>query len=312
MKKTFEYYKPTGTTKRDLEYIIDIVDDYAAQGLTLTLRQLYYQLVSKDLIANNEKSYKRIGSIVSRARLGGILDWDAVEDRVRVPKMPPEFSSLEQLVNAAFASYRLPRLAGQDTYVELWVEKDALAGVLAPIARDYHIALMVNRGYSSTSAMKEAGDRLRSKCREIGTDDAHILYLGDFDPSGEDMVRDVDDRLELFANRGVDEDSDMEEEYMDGHINIGVTKIALTMPQIRLHKPPPNPAKLTDSRAKEFVAKHGRQSWEVDALPPRALKQLIESELDALIDMDKVQKIKDREEADKKALREALKKGNKL
>jgi hypothetical protein len=309
MKKTFEEYKPTGSTKKDLEYIIDIVDDYASQNLTLTLRQLYYQLVSKDLIANNEKSYKRIGSIVSRARLGGILDWDAVEDRVRVPKMPPEFDSLDHLVETAFASYRLPRLKGQDTYVELWVEKDALAGVLAPIANKYHIALMVNRGYSSTSAMKEAGDRLRAKCVEIGTNVAHVLYLGDFDPSGEDMVRDVGDRLRLFANEGVEEDNYERECMIEGIVHIDVTKIALTMPQIKKHQPPPNPAKLTDSRAREFVAKHGKQSWEVDALPPRALKHLIELELDSLIDMDKVQKIKDKEEADKKMLRAALKKG---
>lgn len=309
MKKTFEAYNPTGSTLKDLRYIIDIVDDYASQGLTLTLRQLYYQLVSKDLIPNNEKSYKRIGMIVSRARLGGILDWDAVEDRVRVPKMPPEFNSLDQLVEAAFASYRLPRLMGQDTYVELWVEKDALAGVLAPIARNYHIGLMVNRGYSSTSAMKEAADRIRSKCDEIGTESAHILYLGDFDPSGEDMVRDVDDRLGLFANHGMDEGAYDAQGIIEGHISITVQKIALTMPQIKRHNPPPNPAKLTDSRAKEFVAKHGKQSWEVDALPPRALKHLIETELDTLIDMDKVEKIKDKEEADKKMLRAALKKG---
>lgn len=312
MKKTFEAYNPTGRTKRDLVYIIDIVDDYAAQGLTLTLRQLYYQLVSKDLISNNEKSYKRIGTIVSRARLGGILDWDAVEDRVRVPKMPPEYGSLDVLVEAAFASYRLPRLMGQETYVELWVEKDALAGVLAPIAYKYHVGLMVNRGYSSTSAMKEAGDRIRLKCEETGTESAHILYLGDFDPSGEDMVRDVGDRLNLFANHGIEDGQYAVQGVLEWHLDITVQKIALTMPQIKKHQPPPNPAKLTDSRAKEFVAKHGKQSWEVDALPPRELKRLIELELDSLIDMDKVQKIKDREEADKKMLRAALKKGKKL
>lgn len=309
MRKFFQAYTPRGSTLRDLNEIIDIVDDYAQQGLKLTLRQLYYQLVSKDLIKNEEKSYKRIGEIVSRARLGGILDWDAVEDRVRIPKMPPEFDSLDQLVEAAFASYRLPRLMGQDTYVELWVEKDALAGVLAPIASKYHIGLMVNRGYSSTSAMKEAGDRIRAKCDEIGTGSAHILYLGDFDPSGEDMVRDVDDRLGLFANHGLEEGAEDVQGIAEGHIHIEVQKIALTMPQIKQHRPPPNPAKLTDSRAKEFVAKHGKQSWEVDALPPRALRHLIELELDSLIDVDKVEKIKAKEEADKKMLRAALKKG---
>ena len=128
-----------------------IIEGYQAQNLKLTLRQLYYQLVSRNAIPNQEKAYKNLGRLVSDGRLAGLIDWDAIEDRVRKPSTPNEFESLESLVNAAIYSYRLPRWRGQNSYVELWVEKDALSGVLAPLADEYHVTLMVNRGYSLTT-----------------------------------------------------------------------------------------------------------------------------------------------------------------
>jgi hypothetical protein len=244
--------------------------------------------------------------------MAGMLDWDAIEDRVRRPRAPNEYSGLSSLVDAALYSYRLPRMKGQETYVELWVEKDALAGVLSPIASKYHVVLMVNRGYSSASAMKDAGDRVRSRCEDLGCTGAKIFYLGDHDPSGEDMVRDVDRRLDLFCNHGYHIEADgtieSEEERDDRkpRIEIGVEKIALTMEQVKKHKPPPNPAKITDPRAKAYIAKFGEHSWEVDALPPDVLRKLIEAKLDDAIDDALVQEICDREETDKKLLRKAV------
>lgn len=325
-REVFEVYKPKPETMAILQHIAEIVDDYAGQGLTLTLRQLYYQLVSKDLIKNEEKSYKRIGEIVSKARRGGMLDWDALEDRVRVPRRPSEYRDLDELINAALYSYRLPRMKGQESYIELWVEKDALAGVLLPIASRYHVTLMVNRGYSSTSAMKEAGERIRTVCKELEVRTAHVLYLGDHDPSGEDMVRDVSDRLGEYANTGwmlalgektdpktkkkyqgfIPESDHERAKRLDPHIDINVHKLALTMEQIEEHEPPPNPAKMTDSRAPKYVEEHGDESWEVDALPPAVLRDIIESKLDELIDVDLVEKIKAQEEKDKKLLTTAV------
>src|SRR5579883_1481282 len=171
-----------------------IIERYQEQGLRLTLRQLYYQLVSQAVIPNEERSYKNLGNLVSDARLAGLMDWDAIEDRVRVPRQPPQFDNLTDLVEAALNTYRLPRWEGQDNYVELWVENDALAGVLAPIARKYHVTLMVNRGYSSQSAMYESAKRFLD-----ASGAPVLLYLGDHDPSGEDMVRDVRDRLSMFG-----------------------------------------------------------------------------------------------------------------
>jgi len=316
MREFFELYKPKADTWALLKKISDIVEEYQRQGYMLTLRQLYYQLVAADLIPNSDKQYKRIGDIVSRARRGGLLDWDAIEDRVRQPRKASEFENLDDLVEAALRSYRLPRFKGQSQYIELWVEKDALAGVLDPIARKYHIALMVNRGYSSTSAMKAAGDRIRANCASLEVGEATVLYLGDHDPSGEDMVRDVQERLLEYANGGTlitsDGNGGLRAETSTASakrkpmLDIVVEKLALTMAQIEEYDPPPNPAKITDSRAAAYIAEHGDESWEVDALPPRVLRQVIEDRLDELIDSDAMDVVKEQENRDKDRLREAL------
>lgn len=277
----------------------DIIDDYQAQGLKLTLRQLYYQLVSKNVIPNVERSYKNLSTLVTNARLAGLMDWEAIEDRGRVAEVPLEFDSLEHRIDVALSNYRLPRWKYQDNYVELWVEKQALAGVLQPIAREYHITLMVNKGYSSASAMYESAQRfLENEFREKHSDDEeeqenfirtfHLLYLGDHDPSGEDMVRDVRERLEMFGAA------------------LYVKKVALTMPQVQHYNPPPNPAKITDPRAEEYIKKHGNSSWEVDALPPQVLHKVIRRELDQLVDQDKLDEVIAQEEKDKALLQKAV------
>lgn len=317
----YSNYKPGKEAALLLRTITDIVINYQNQGLRLTLRQLYYQLVARDIIPNKEASYKKIGSLVSKARLGGLLDWDAIEDRVRQPKSPPEFHTLNALIDAALYSFRLPRLKGQKRYVELWVEKDALAGVLHPIAYRNHIVLMVNRGYSSTSAMRESAVRIRDKARELGVEEAVVLYLGDLDPSGEDMVRDIEDRLNLFLHQGHEIDwgghpfkgnkKAVIEDYPEacvrrGNVRLEVKKLALTMEQVEEYDPPPNPAKLTDSRATKYVEEYGEYSWEVDALPPETLRELIEDELELLIDQEAIQKVIDTENEQRALLEHAV------
>lgn len=260
-----------------------IIAEYQGQGLRLTLRQLYYQLVSRNVIRNIEREYKNLSTLVSDARLAGLMDWAAIEDRVRRPQRPSQFNDLHELVEAALDSYRLPRWRGQKRYVELWVEKDALAGVLAPLADEYHVTLMVNRGYSSQSAMYDSARRFRAS-RLPGV----LLYLGDHDPSGEDMVRDIADRLDMFG------------------ANVDVRKLALTMAQVEEHAPPPNPAKLTDPRAAAYVAEHGDESWEVDALPPDVLAGIIRDSFRGLVDRRLMDAVIAEEDNDKERLRAAV------
>jgi hypothetical protein len=285
MREIFKEKAFVETSLELIENCNDIVGEYQRQGLRLTLRQLYYQLVTKNIIANVERAYKNLSSLVSDARLAGHIDWDAIEDRIRIPDVPTEFKDLGELVEAALYSYRLPRWVDQEYYVELWVEKDALAGVLRPLAKKHHVTLMVNRGYSSQSAMYEASRRFLDKDGRTGV----LLYLGDFDPSGEDMVRDIKDRMEMFG------------------VDLAVVKVALTLNQVKVYNPPPNPAKRKDPRSKEFIKKYGASSWEVDALPPTELHKIIEAAMKALVDKKKMKMVIKMEEDDKAKLREAVK-----
>lgn len=221
MKQKFQSHRFGKDSLKMIDLCNQIVVGYQAQGLRLTLRQLYYQLVTRNAVPNTERSYKNIGNLLSEARLAGLVDWEAIEDRIRVPRFPTEFNDLNAVVDAALYSYRLPRWRGQAHYVELWVEKDALSGVLAPLAREFHVPLLVNRGYSSQSAMYDSGDRFK----DHGGKRCILFYLGDHDPSGEDMVRDIQDRLTMFG------------------ANVKVRKLALTMAQVQQYNPPPNPAK---------------------------------------------------------------------
>jgi len=282
MKIAFKVTKFKQEALVQIAYCNSVIEEYQRQGMRLTLRQLYYQLVTKNIIKNEEKSYSYLSSLISRGRLSGLIDWDAIEDRVRQPRIQSEFDDLSELVEAAINSYRLPRWEGQEYYAELWVEKDALAGVLAPIAREFHVTMMVNRGYSSQSAMFESAKRFAAREKQKPL----LFYLGDHDPSGEDMVRDIEDRLIMF-----------------GIFFIEVRKLALTMEQVEEFDPPPNPAKIKDPRAMEYIRKYGSSSWEVDALPPRTLTEIIQNAFIEVIDKPKMDKVLKREKAGIKRLR---------
>ncbi len=175
-----------------------IIEQYQAEDLKLTLRQLYYQFVSRDWLANTVRNYKNLGHVISEGRLAGLIDWDAIEDRGRVPSIPYHAEDLESFVDSMRrmgSAYTLDPWEGQENYVELWVEKDALSGVLRPIAEKHSITLSVNRGYTSQTAMYNAAERFKEREDRNNV----ILYVGDFDPSGEDMVRDIEERLYLFG-----------------------------------------------------------------------------------------------------------------
>lgn len=153
----------------------DIIERYQEQGLTLTLRQLYYQHVAANLIPNSEKSYKNLAALISDGRLAGLIDWDAIEDRGRVADTPSEWDSIESIIDASIEQYRCARWEGQERYAELWVEKQALAGVLEPLAREFHVTLMVNKGYCVAPNTRVLTADLRWKpAREVRVGDELI------------------------------------------------------------------------------------------------------------------------------------------
>lgn len=284
MKQAYEFINFHSKSRARIAVCNEIIAEYQEQGLRLTLRQLYYQLVSRNVIANVEKEYKNLGNLISDARLAGLIDWDAIEDRIREPIQWAEYSDMRELLSETVETYRLPRWAGQKNYVELWIEKSALAGVLQPLASKYHVTLMVNRGYSSSSAMYDGAQRFLAQQEEGKT--LILFYLGDHDPSGEDMVRDIEDRMQRF-----------------GLHDLRLEKLALTMQQVRHYKLPNNPAKIADSRAKKYIAQHGRHCWEVDALNPRILTETVESAFQAVTDVKKMDKIIKREQTEIAALK---------
>lgn len=285
-------FKPA--TLKMIDIINKILDKYRAQGYTLSLRQLYYQLVAGVYVENTVQSYKRIGDYVSEGRQAGLIDWDMIEDRGRNTVIPNHWDSPAQIVDVAARQFRIDKWADQPVHIECMVEKDALSGVLEPVCRDLDIGITANKGYSSSSTMYEIGKRLN---RRAGAGKSiTVVYLGDHDPSGIDMTRDVDDRLTLYAQ--LDEP-------------IEVIRVALNMSQIDEWNPPENPAKETDSRFGTYRAKFGDSSWELDAVEPSQLAALIRQVVTDRRDDDLWNEAVDRENAMRAELRDFVTRYNK-
>jgi hypothetical protein len=245
-----------------------IVADYIEQGFKLTVRQLYYQLVARGVIPNNEKSYKRVTGIVNDARVGGLMHWEAIEDRTRAFVRRQRWESGKQILQAVAETFHMDLWDNQPNRPFVIIEKEALVGVLEPTCRAADVPMLAARGYPSASVLREfVVDDI------LPTGDSQnivIIHLGDHDPSGLDMTRDLRDRIEMFCEG----------------TPVELVRIALNMDQINARKPPPNPAKTTDSRFEEYRKQYGDESWELDALPPAFLAELVDIEIDKYRDRE--------------------------
>jgi len=284
-----------------IEMATAIIDEHVQQGFDLTIRQLYYQFVSKGLIENNDKSYNRIKTVINNARLAGLIDWDHITDRTRYVRENNHWDSPVDIIRSAVKSFQINKWDGQEYMVEVWIEKDALVGILEAICPSLDVPYFSCRGYSSQSAMWEASQRflgyLNSGKYPI------LLHLGDHDPSGIDMTRDIFERLTIFLEGDVNRKWEREtwdhwverfddyEGASDTHTNnlLEVRRIALNWDQVQQHSPPPNPAKISDSRSVDYISKYGAESWEVDALGPGIIVGLIRDEVEAIRDEKKWQ-----------------------
>lgn len=266
-----------------------IIEEYQAQGFSLTLRQLYYQMVARDILPNQQKEYKRLGSIISNGRRAGLISWQAIEDRTRNLRGNTHWSSPESRIRSAIKWYAIDKWKDQPYRPEVWIEKDALVGVIAGVCNRLDIDYFSCRGYTSDSEMWRAGhNRLAQRIANGQT--PVIIHLGDHDPSGIDMTRDIVDRLELFSGADID-----------------VQRVALNRDQIDRFQPPPNPAKLSDSRAAKYISIHGRSSWELDALDPAIIAEIIERTVMDMRDEDLWDEATETEEAHRQRLREMIK-----
>lgn len=261
-----------------IERVNAIVAEYDTQGYELTLRQVYYQLVARGYIPNNERSYKNLGSLINDGRLAGLIDWYAIVDRTRNLRGNSHWDSPEKVIEAARYSYMLDHWKNQPNYVEVWVEKDALIGIVSQICEKLDVPHFSCRGYTSQSEMWSAAQRFIGQNRK---ESRTIIHLGDHDPSGIDMTRDIQERMDMFG------------------ADVYVKRVALTMEQIDTFNPPPNPTKLSDARANGYIEEYGHECWELDALEPKVITALIRDEVTALMDTDLLYEIERKEETDK-------------
>lgn len=267
MEETFVEKNFAPKTLAIIDRAIEILAAYSADGMTMTLRQVFYQFVQRNWIVNKQSEYKRLGSILNDGRLAGLIDWDFMEDRLRNLETFPSWDGQAAYMDAAASWYREDMWDAQSYRPEVWVEKDALSGVIERACGPRRVPYFVCRGNTSQSEQYVSGRRLADHIERGQT--PIIFYLGDHDPNGIDMTRDNRDRLTMFAREDIE-----------------VRRLALNMDQVRRYNPPPNPVKFKDSRSGGYVKQFGNKSWELDALDPPVIVELIRNAIEELIDDD--------------------------
>ena len=232
----------------------------------MTLRQTYYQLVSKHIIENNKNEYQKLSNALVFARQQGIINWQWIEDRTRQPREVNMWSDLNDFFETVKKAYRRDVWETQDNYIVVWVEKDALSGIFQKITSKYGVTLVVGRGYNSWSLKKELADMFE----RYEPKEPVVLYFGDFDPSGEDIYRDIEESFRFFQ------------------ISLKtIEKVSLTKEDIEKYNLPPDFAKKSDTRSKKFIAKNGDIAVELDALPADVLREKIKSSIEKYLNMEK-------------------------
>jgi len=287
MKQQFQHFNFRDKTLQIIDQANEIISEYTAAGYSLTLRQLYYQFVARGLCPNSQREYNKLGKTISNGRLAGLIDWSAIEDRTRNLKRKNHWTSPQEILQGCADQFTYDLWKTQETRVEVWIEKEALSGVIQPICDRLDIPYFSCRGYVSQSEAWKAGQRVASRAQD--GQETIILHLGDHDPSGMDMTRDNADRVALFS-----EISEF----------ITVERIALNMDQIEQFNPPPNPSKETDSRNDEYVKKYGNQSWELDALEPAVIEGLIATHVEDYVDHFQMDEMKTKQRHARQQLQE--------
>ena len=266
MSKEVGTYRAYGPRKNLQKSTLDLIgaanrilDEYESKGHTMTLRQLYYQMVARGLTdgENSEAMYSRIGNALNTGRLQGLVSWTAMEDRGRGLRGVNTYDTIAQVLRTAQHDYRRDLWADQQWRPEVWIEKEALVGVIGAICNKLRVDFFACKGYNSQSEQWRAGKRF---ARYIQKGQRPIVFhLGDHDPSGIDMTRDNQQRLSMFAG-----------------VPIILQRLALNMPQIEEFNPPPNPTKMSDAQASSYVDLYGYECCELDALDPTYIEKLIE------------------------------------
>ena len=256
MREAFITIKPHRATLNVIAQANAIIAEYASQNFTLTLRQLYYQFVARDLLEqNNLGQYKRLGRIINVGRDAGLIDWDAIEDRTREVHIHSAWNGPAHRIKSAAGYYYEDLWKTQRYRPEVWIEKDALLGVIEGVCNEFRVPYFSHHGNNSQTLQHEAGQRF-ARYLDQGLIPL-VLHLADHDPKGIDMTRDNRERLRLYAREDIE-----------------VRRIALNstngpVDQVRQYNPPPNFVKEKDSMTAGY-----RKQFDTDECCRRRLHTL--------------------------------------
>jgi len=264
--------------------IIEAARAILAESQTaMTVRQVYYQLVSRQVIENNRGQYQAVSNALVDARKEGAIPWDRIEDRLRRPRSVAMWDGLADFAQTAVAAYRRDVWADQAQLVEVWLEKDALSGIFEDALAPYGVTLNVGRGYDGWDSIYNAAQRYKALGKPVT-----ILYFGDLDPSGRDIVRSLGERLAFFET--------------SPEIEI----CALLPEDIARYHLPPDFAKTTDTRRAGFVATYGDAVVELDALPSDVLRSRLAEAVRARLDLGALASVHRLEGQERRRLAQAL------
>jgi hypothetical protein len=261
--------------------LIDAAIKILAEQWPMTVRQLFYALVSAVIIQNCLRDYKRTSRAITIARRDDRVPYEQIVDRSRPTYFSSNWNSVAELGEAMelqLQQYRRDYWQDQPTYCEMICEKDALTGSLDPVRREYGLTLEALRGFDSESKTHEVAKRFVD-ARQDGKK-VVVLYLGDWDPSGECIEVDLKDRIVANMRKVLGLPKDARDPLLD----IEIRRIAIFKEDIRKFNLPPLKVKDTDRRSAKFVRKHGNRAVELDALPPNELRGRLRIAIESLID----------------------------
>jgi hypothetical protein len=267
-------------TKAAVTSVCDTIRRLLEESHPQTVRQVFYALTVTGAVAKHEGEYKQtVIRLLVDMRETGAIPFHWIADNTRWMRKPSSFTGIEECLTACAETYRRNLWTSMPVYVEVWCEKDALAGVLIEETEVYDVPLMVAKGYSSISFLHNAAKAIEAKSRP-----AYIYHLGDFDPSGVDAARDIEAKLRRYAPGA----------------EIHFERVAVTPAQIAEWNLPTRPTKQSDTRAKKFGS---TTSVELDAIPAPKLRELVRGCIERHIDQHQLKILRTAEESERELLR---------
>lgn len=248
-----------------------------AEMKPMTVRQVFYQATVRGLVEKEESGYAKVQTDLVLMRRERWLPYHYLADNTRWQRKPQTWGSMEEAVLETARFYRKSLWQDADAYVEIWLEKDALSGVIMPVTSMYDVPLMVARGYASLSFLHSAAEYMA----EVGKP-VYVYHLGDFDPSGVNAGEKIEQTLREMAPEA----------------EIHFERLAVTPDQIRRWFLPTRPTKKSDTRSKGF----GDVSVELDAIHPQQLRDLVEEAINRHLPQEQYRILKEAEESERQVL----------